>query len=140
MSEPETPGSNFESAFKFESIRNVINLSQKDSLTEFATMYYHIFLWALFSSILIHVIASIIAFVTLRKHKFGRFFSIFILVMGFLSPLTLSILSSALIGFVHKASNIPMSPIYAMSWGLGQTILSVSLFSKHIYQSTTNYS
>lgn len=43
-----------------------------------------------------------------------------------LSPLTLSILSSALVGFVHKASSIPMSPIYALCWGLGQTILSVS--------------
>lgn len=65
MSDFETPESIFD-YFKFDSIKRVINLSQKDSLTEFAPMYYHIFLWALVSSIIIHVIASIIAFVTLR--------------------------------------------------------------------------
>jgi hypothetical protein len=35
-------------------------------------MWYQIFLWALFSSIFVHVIAAAIAFATLRKHKFGK--------------------------------------------------------------------
>jgi hypothetical protein len=35
-------------------------------------MWYQVFLWALFSSIFVHVIAAAIAFATLRKHKFGK--------------------------------------------------------------------
>ncbi|XP_037887508.1 transmembrane protein 170A-like [Glossina fuscipes] len=85
------------------------------------------FLWALFSSIFIHTCAALVAFVTLRKHKFGRFFSILILVMGFLSPAVSGIISSAVIAFVHRASSLPMSPIIAMIWGMGQTIVSACL-------------
>lgn len=97
------------------------------SLRMFPEMWYHIFLWALFSSIFIHTCAALIAFVTLRKHKFGRFFSILILVMGVVSPATSGIISSAAIAFVHRASSLEMSPIFAMVWGVGQTILSACI-------------
>jgi hypothetical protein len=35
-------------------------------------MWYHVLLWALLSSILIHTMAAFIAFITLRKHRVGR--------------------------------------------------------------------
>jgi hypothetical protein len=35
-------------------------------------MWYQVFLWALFSSIFVHVIVAAIAFATLRKHEFGK--------------------------------------------------------------------
>lgn len=41
-------------------------------LKTFAEMWYQVFLWALFSSTLVHVIAAAISFLTLRKHKFGK--------------------------------------------------------------------
>ena len=41
-------------------------------LQKFGEMWYQVFLWALFSSIFVHLIASTIAFTTLRKHKFGK--------------------------------------------------------------------
>lgn len=109
-------------------IANVIGFTSSDtSLKTFREMWYQIFLWALFSSIVVHTLAAFVAFVTLRKHKFGRFFSILILIMGFVSPITSGVLSSAAIAFVHRASSLQMSTIYAMIWGLGQTFLSACL-------------
>lgn len=35
-------------------------------------MWYQIFLWALFSSAVVHTVAAIIAFATLHKHNFGK--------------------------------------------------------------------
>ncbi|XP_053665836.1 transmembrane protein 170B [Anopheles marshallii] len=111
---------------ELDTIANVIGLKGvgTSSLRTFVEMWYHIFLWALFSSIFVHTCAAVIAFVTLRKHKFGRFFSIFIFVMGVLSPATGGAVSSTVIAFVHRASNFQMSPIAAMIWGVGQTIVS----------------
>ncbi|XP_050075849.1 transmembrane protein 170B [Anopheles maculipalpis] len=111
---------------ELDTIANVIGLKGvgTSSLRTFVEMWYHIFLWALFSSIFVHTCAAVIAFVTLRKHKFGRFFSIFIFVMGVLSPATGGVVSSTVIAFVHRASNFQMSPIAAMIWGVGQTIVS----------------
>uniref|UniRef100_A0A182IUN4 Transmembrane protein 170A n=1 Tax=Anopheles atroparvus TaxID=41427 RepID=A0A182IUN4_ANOAO len=109
-----------------DTIANVIGLRGvgTSTLKTFVDMWYHIFLWALFSSIFLHTCAAVIAFVTLRKHKFGRFFSIFIFVMGVLSPATGGVVSSTVIAFVHQASSFQMSPIMAMIWGVGQTIVS----------------
>ncbi|XP_059615983.1 transmembrane protein 170A [Phlebotomus argentipes] len=111
----------------FDSIQDVIGFTQNNSLHTFREMWYHIFLWALFSSIFVHTIAALVAFVTLRKHKFGRFFSILILIMGVVSPATSGVISSAAIAFVHRASSLQMSPIYAMIWGVGQTLLSACI-------------
>ncbi|KAH8307705.1 hypothetical protein KR215_011887 [Drosophila sulfurigaster] len=114
-------------ADELDAIIDVLGLRSQAHLNTFREMWYHVFLWALFSSVFIHTCAALVAFVTLRKHKFGRFFSILILVMGFLSPAASGIISSAVIAFVHRASSLPMSPIYAMIWGLGQTIVSACL-------------
>lgn len=104
------------------------------------------FIWCLFSSITIYVCAAGGAFLTLRKHKFGRFYSLMILFMGFFLPLTLGVLSSAAIAFVYKSSrfvtsmtnwffharfhicfsfpfSFPMDPFHAMFWGVGQTVV-----------------
>ncbi|KAK4876952.1 hypothetical protein RN001_009458 [Aquatica leii] len=77
---------------------------QQDALNNFTKMWYHVFLWALFSSIFVHTIAALIAFLTLRKHKFGKFFPILILLMGVLPPITSGIVSSAVIAFVYKSA------------------------------------
>lgn len=36
-------------------------------------MWYNVFLWALFSSLFIHGVAAVVAFLTLRKHAVGRY-------------------------------------------------------------------
>jgi len=92
-------------------------------LSSFAEMWYQMFLWALFSSVFVHTIAAAICFATLRKHKYGKFFPILILVMGLLLPLTSGVLSSATVAFVYRGSNYQMSPLYALLWGIGQTVV-----------------
>uniref|UniRef100_A0A1B0GHV3 Putative conserved plasma membrane protein n=4 Tax=Phlebotominae TaxID=7198 RepID=A0A1B0GHV3_LUTLO len=113
--------------YTFDSIQFIGGFTQNNSLHTFREMWYHILLWAFFSSIFVHTIAALVAFVTLRKHKFGRFFSILILIMGVISPATSGVISSAAIAFVHRASSLQMSPIYAMIWGIGQTLLSACI-------------
>jgi len=121
---------------EFDTVGDVMGLRLGHLLIEFSEMWYHVFLWALFSSAIVwtkmdennaHTIAAFFAFITLRKHKFGRFFSILILVMGVVSPVTSGFLSSATIAFVHRMSSLQMSPVYAMVWGVGQTVLSASI-------------
>ncbi|XP_018330981.1 transmembrane protein 170B [Agrilus planipennis] len=109
-----------------DSVATVFSLRQ-DALNTFTKMWYHVFLWALFSSIFVHTAAAIIAFLTLRKHKYGKYFPILILVMGVLPPITSGIVSSAVIAFVYRASSYPMEPLYALFWGVGQTVLSASI-------------
>lgn len=57
-------------------------------------IWYQVFLWALFTSIFVHAIAAILAFVRLRKHKIGRWMSLVIIVMGVLCPLTGGVITS----------------------------------------------
>jgi len=106
-----------------DSIENIIGLSPRDPLNGFAEMWYQVFLWCLFSSILVHFVAASIAFGRLRKHKIGRFIPAVFLVMGFLSPLTGGVVTSAAVAGVYRASGFEMAPLYALVWGVGQTII-----------------
>nr|ACO14605.1 Transmembrane protein 170 [Caligus clemensi] len=86
-------------------------------------MWYLIFIWCLGSSLFLSVLGALGAFCTLRKHKFGRFYSLMILFMGLLIPLSLGMISSAAIAFVYKTSNFKMDYTHAMMWGIGQTVI-----------------
>lgn len=57
----------------------------------------------------------------------SRFCPIFILCMGVLTPMTSGIVSSAVIAGLYKAAGIKMAPLYAMFWGVGQTLLSAAV-------------
>ena len=84
-----------------------------------------VFVWCLFSSAVIYSAAAVLAFAALRKHSLGRYFwsfccamsssyfflrfySVMILVMGLIIPLSLGLLSSGAIAFVYKHSNFSM--------------------------------
>ncbi|GFS23913.1 transmembrane protein 170A-like [Elysia marginata] len=86
-------------------------------------MWYQVFLWALFSSLFVHIVAALIAFLRLRKHHIGRWIPLAILTMGVLSPLTGGVVSSAAIAGVFRASDFVMWPFYALMWGVGQTFV-----------------
>ncbi|XP_043479243.1 transmembrane protein 170A [Leptopilina heterotoma] len=105
-----------------KSINNAGNIFDTP-LTSFAEMWYQIFLSALFSSIFVHTIAGAICFATLRKHKYGKFFPLLIIIMGFVLPLTSGVLSSAAVAFVYQASSYQMPSLYALFWGIGQTFV-----------------
>lgn len=128
---------------EMDSITTVLGLKQ-DALHTFTKMWYHVFLWAFVSSVFVHFvsknsidlfkltliflqIAALIAFLTLRKHKFGKFFPILILIMGFVTPVISGVVSSATIAFVYRASSFSMEPLYALFWGVGQTAVSACI-------------
>ncbi|KAI8519890.1 PREDICTED: transmembrane protein 170A-like isoform X1 [Branchiostoma belcheri] len=104
-----------------ESVVNVIGLSSKP-LWAFAEMWYQVFLWALFSSMFVHLIAAFIAFAALRLHKQGRWVPLGIVIMGLLSPLSGGVITSAAIAGVYRAAGFTMAPMYALMWGVGQTV------------------
>lgn len=106
-----------------ESLEKIIGFSPRDPLNGFAEMWYRIFLWILFSSFLVHFVASAIAFSQLRRHKLGRFVPLLVIGMGLLSPLTGGVVTSAAIAGVYRASGFEMAPLYAFVWGVGQTIV-----------------
>lgn len=125
MDDPDETGSVFGQMYK--AFQEVIFLTQRTSLHTFGDMWKYIFIWSFCSAVFVHMIAALIAFGTLRKHKFGRLFSILILFVGvIMTPITSSI-SSAAIAFVHDAGKLSMSPIYAIIYGVGQTILAACI-------------
>ncbi|WAR13183.1 T170A-like protein [Mya arenaria] len=112
-------------ADELDSIINVIGLKPSDPVKSFGGIWYQVFLWALFSSMFVHIIATVIAFCRLRKHKMGRWIPVAIFVVGVVSPVTLGVVSSAAIAFFYRASDVEMAPFYALLWGLGQTIIGI---------------
>lgn len=44
----------------------------KKELESFPDLWREIFLWAFFSILFIHIVSAIIAFLMLRRHKYGR--------------------------------------------------------------------
>jgi len=111
--------------YKMDDFRlgSVLALDSSVKARYFNQMWMSVFIWCLFSSAIIYSIAAIIAFTTLRRHYLGRFYSVIILVMGLIIPLSLGLLSSGAIAFVYKHSNFSMVPIHAMMWGVGQTAI-----------------
>lgn len=91
------------------------------SLCSFPEMWYGVFLWALVSSLFFHVPAGLLALFTLRHHKYGRFMSVSILLMGIVGPITAGVLTSAAIAGVYRAAGKEMIPFEALTLGTGQT-------------------
>ncbi|XP_055952100.1 transmembrane protein 170A-like [Argiope bruennichi] len=92
-------------------------------LETFSEMWYRIFMWALFSSLFVHIIAASIAVGMLWKHKFGCYTAAVILIFGILAPITGGVITSAAIAGVYSASRFQMAADYALVWGTGQTFL-----------------
>ncbi|XP_028931324.1 transmembrane protein 170A isoform X1 [Ornithorhynchus anatinus] len=91
------------------------------ALCSFPEMWYGVFLWALVSSLSFHVPAGLLALFTLRHHKYGRFMSVSILLMGIVGPITAGILTSAAIAGVYRAAGKEMISLEALTLGVGQT-------------------
>ncbi|XP_077642466.1 transmembrane protein 170A isoform X2 [Lonchura striata] len=66
-------------------------------LSTFPEMWYGVFLWALVSSLAFHVPAALLALFTLRHHKYGRFMSVSVLLMGIVGPITAGTLTSTVL-------------------------------------------
>ncbi|XP_053556530.1 transmembrane protein 170A [Bombina bombina] len=91
------------------------------TLCAFPEMWYGVFLWALVSSLFFHIPAGLLALFTLRHHKYGRFMSVGIFLMGIIGPISAGILTSAAIAGVYRAAAKEMIPFTALVLGVGQT-------------------
>ncbi|KAK0047902.1 transmembrane protein 170A-like [Biomphalaria glabrata] len=105
-------------------VLQVLTLSAPN-LSTFFDIWYYIFLSALISSLFVHAVATLIAFLRLRKHNIGRWIPLAMLIMGFLSPLTGGVVSSAATAGVLKASDIVLQPLYAIIFGIAHTFMVV---------------
>ena len=103
-------------------------IHNKSCLYLFIEMWYHMFLWSLFSSVIIHAIASIVAFASLRRHKIARYGPILILLSSVITPLFSYSITSAVIACVYRTASFVMIPTHAMFWGCGLS-LSTAFFS-----------
>jgi len=102
---------------------SVFSLTSSTPFMLFKEMWMAVFMWCFVSSVFLYSIAAVIAFIILRKHKFGRFYGLMIIIMGTIIPCSLGVLSSAAVAFVYKHSSFSMVPTHAMMWGVGQTVI-----------------
>lgn len=59
-----------------------------------AEMWYWVFLWCLFSSLLVHSAVGLLMCVTLQRHKRGRLITLVLISVGFLASLTGGVITS----------------------------------------------
>lgn len=107
---------------ELDTVADVFGLSPGDPLDTFGEMWYAVFLWSLCSSVVVHTCAALVAFGTLRKHKYGKFFPVLLIVMGVFTPITSGVACSATIAFIYRAASLVMPPVHALIWGIGQTV------------------
>ena len=103
--------------------RNILVYLFTITANDSVSLRLSVFVWCIFSSAVIYMIAGLIAFTTLRRHKLGRFYSVMILIMGIMVPLSLGLITSAAIAFVYQNSNFFMGPLHAAMRGVGQTVI-----------------
>jgi len=93
---------------------------EEPTLASFTDIFNYIFLWAFFSIATFHMVAGIISFAMLRKHKYGKYTTVCILFYGILTSVAMCSLTSAALSFVLKEAKITLSPIQAMICGISQ--------------------
>lgn len=91
--------------------------------SSFSGMWYQIFLYDLGTSVFIHSIVALLSFCSLRRHKYGRFFPILVIIVGFLYPVTAGVISSAAISLVYRRAGMSMPNYAAFLWGGGQAFV-----------------
>ncbi|XP_077600009.1 transmembrane protein 170B [Stigmatopora nigra] len=108
------------------SVQQVLSLwVQGTALQHFAEMWYWVFLWCLFSSLMVHGVMGMLMFVMLRRHKRGRLITLVLVSVGFLASLSGGVITSAAIAGVYRVAGKDMAPLEALLLGVGQTSLSV---------------
>ncbi|KAG5842948.1 transmembrane protein 170B [Anguilla rostrata] len=110
------------------SVRQVLGLWVQGSvptLQHFAEMWYWVFLWCLFSSLLVHGAMALLMLVTLQRHRRGRLITLLLVSVGFLASLIGGVITSAAVAGVYRVAGKDMVPLEALVFGAGQTVLGV---------------
>ncbi|XP_031650824.1 transmembrane protein 170B-like [Oncorhynchus tshawytscha] len=108
------------------SVQQVLSLwVQGTTLQHFTEMWYWVFLWCLFSSLLVHGAMGLLMLVMLQRHKRGRLITLVLVSLGFLTSLVGGVITSAAVAGVYRVAGKDMAPLQALVFGVGQTTLSV---------------
>ncbi|XP_064838639.1 transmembrane protein 170B-like [Oncorhynchus masou masou] len=108
------------------SVQQVLSLwVQGTTLQHFTEMWYWVFLWCLFSSLLVHGAMGLLMLVMLQRHKRGRLITLVLVSLGFLTSLAGGVITSAAVAGVYRVAGKDMAPLQALVFGVGQTTLSV---------------
>ncbi|XP_061748547.1 transmembrane protein 170B-like [Nerophis ophidion] len=108
------------------SVQQVLSLwVQGTALQHFTEMWYWVFLWCLFSSLLVHGAVGLLMLVMLQRHKRGRLITLVLVSVGFLASLSGGVVTSAAVAGVYRVAGKGMAPLEALILGVGQTCLSV---------------
>ena len=81
-------------------ISHILSL-QHDYLVDWRHITWHIGVWGLASSLMVHLCAVITSLCGLYKHKYARFYSILLVINGLLVPLTIGLLTSRMRNFLN---------------------------------------
>ncbi|XP_055733271.1 transmembrane protein 170B-like [Salvelinus fontinalis] len=108
------------------SVEQVLSLwVQGTTLQHFTEMWYWVFLWCLFSSLLVHGAMGLLMLVMLQRHKRGRLITLVLVSLGCLASLAGGVITSAAVAGVYRVAGKDMAPLQALVFGVGQTTLSV---------------
>ncbi|XP_023667844.1 transmembrane protein 170B [Paramormyrops kingsleyae] len=95
------------------------------TLQHFTEMWYWVFLWCLFSSLLLHGAVGLLMLVALQRHRRGRLITLLLVSVGFLASLSGAVITSAAVAGVYRVAGKDMGPLEALVFGVGQTALTV---------------
>ena len=98
-------------------------MDAQNEKSSFSEIWYQIFLYDLATSVFIHCTVALLSFCSLQRHKYGRFFPILVIIVGFLFPVTGGIITSVLISIVYQSAQLTMPNYTAFLWGFGQAFV-----------------
>ncbi|KAL4601595.1 transmembrane protein 170B [Arapaima gigas] len=110
------------------SVQQVLSLAVRGAvpaLHHFTEMWYWVFLWCLFSLLVVHGTMGLLMFITLQQHRHGRLITLLLLSVGLLSSLSGALITSAAVAGVYRVAGKDMAPLEALVFGMGQTALTV---------------
>ncbi|KAL5259521.1 hypothetical protein ACHWQZ_G009839 [Mnemiopsis leidyi] len=96
-------------------------------------MWREVFVWCLVSSLVIHFVSGLLAWYSLGGHPIAVYALPSFIIAGFFTPLFAGTITSAVIVFVYKSADFPMSSLDAFLWGVGQTIVYTLVAVSRIY-------
>uniref|UniRef100_A0A3B3RHN9 Transmembrane protein 170B n=1 Tax=Paramormyrops kingsleyae TaxID=1676925 RepID=A0A3B3RHN9_9TELE len=88
------------------------------TLQHFTEMWYWVFLWCLFSSLLLHGAVGLLMLVALQRHRRGRLITLLLVSVGFLASLSGAVITSQ--SFLPRAApHVCLPACFVLSWSLG---------------------
>jgi len=102
-----------------------VTTDESDGIDGLWAIWMSIFTWMAVSYAVVHLVAFLVALISLRHHPWAVLLSSPFLVMAVIGPLTLGALTSGSIALPFAIAGKSISVWYCMLFGCGQTALVV---------------